>query len=105
MRSLCSACVNGLYVLIAPVLVALTGGVASVWLFLTKITTEQNPPNAEHQDDSDGGRTESWTTSNPLTLQMRSIPVIRIFKAQLAVYAENAFAMGPWIDRSTTGRC
>jgi hypothetical protein len=47
---------DGLYVLIAPVLVALTGGVASAWLFLTKITTEQNPPNAEHQDDSDGGR-------------------------------------------------
>ncbi|MGP0049179.1 MAG: hypothetical protein ACLPZR_10085 [Solirubrobacteraceae bacterium] len=29
---------GGLYVLIAPVLVALTGGVASAWLFLTKIT-------------------------------------------------------------------
>jgi hypothetical protein len=26
------------------------------------------------------------------------------FKAQFAVYAENAFAMGSWIDRSTTGR-
>lgn len=29
---------GGLYVLIVPVLVALTGGVASAWLFLTKIT-------------------------------------------------------------------
>ena len=29
---------GGLYVLIAPVLLALTGGVASAWLFLTKIT-------------------------------------------------------------------
>jgi hypothetical protein len=29
---------SGLYVLIAPVLVALTAGVASAWLFLTKIT-------------------------------------------------------------------
>jgi hypothetical protein len=28
----------GLYVLVAPVLVALIGGVASTWLFLTKIT-------------------------------------------------------------------
>jgi hypothetical protein len=33
--------------LIIPVLVALTGGVTSAWLFLTKITTEQNPPNEE----------------------------------------------------------
>ncbi len=41
---------DGLYVLIIPVLVALTGGVASAWLFLTKITTEQNPPNAEHTE-------------------------------------------------------
>ncbi len=29
---------GGLYLLIVPVLVALTGGVASAWLFLTKIT-------------------------------------------------------------------
>jgi hypothetical protein len=29
---------GGLYVLIVPVLVAVTGGVASAWLFLTKIT-------------------------------------------------------------------
>ena len=29
---------DGLYVLVVPVLVALTGGVASAWLFLTKIT-------------------------------------------------------------------
>jgi len=29
---------GGLYALIVPVLVALTGGVASAWLFLTKIT-------------------------------------------------------------------
>jgi uncharacterized membrane protein len=29
---------GGLYVLIVPVLVALTGGIASAWLFLTKIT-------------------------------------------------------------------
>lgn len=28
----------GLYVLVAPVLTALVGGVASAWLFLTKIT-------------------------------------------------------------------
>lgn len=28
----------GLYVLVAPVLVALAGGIASTWLFLTKIT-------------------------------------------------------------------
>ncbi|MGH3067582.1 MAG: hypothetical protein ACRDMI_03240 [Streptosporangiaceae bacterium] len=28
----------GLYVLVAPVLAALVGGVASTWLFLTKIT-------------------------------------------------------------------
>jgi hypothetical protein len=38
---------DGLYALIVPVLVALTGGVTSAWLFLTKITTEQNPPNPE----------------------------------------------------------
>jgi hypothetical protein len=38
---------DGLYALIIPVLVALTGGVTSAWLFLTKITTEQNPPNEE----------------------------------------------------------
>jgi hypothetical protein len=29
---------GGLYVLIVPVLVALTSGVTSAWLFLTKIT-------------------------------------------------------------------
>ena len=29
---------GGLYVSIVPVLVALTGGIASAWLFLTKIT-------------------------------------------------------------------
>jgi hypothetical protein len=29
---------GGLYVLIVPVLAALTGGLASAWLFLTKIT-------------------------------------------------------------------
>jgi hypothetical protein len=28
----------GLYVLVGPVVVALAGGVASAWLFLTKIT-------------------------------------------------------------------
>jgi hypothetical protein len=35
---------DGRYALIIPVLVALTGGVTSAWLFLTKITTEQNAP-------------------------------------------------------------
>jgi hypothetical protein len=28
----------GLYVLVAPVLTALVGGVVSAWLFLTKVT-------------------------------------------------------------------
>ncbi len=39
---------DGLYALIIPVLVALTGGVASAWLFLTKINTEPTAPNAAH---------------------------------------------------------
>ncbi|MGA2006875.1 MAG: hypothetical protein ABSH27_04865 [Solirubrobacteraceae bacterium] len=38
---------DGRYALIIPVLVALAGGVTSAWLFLTKITTEQNAPNTE----------------------------------------------------------
>lgn len=45
---------DGRYALIIPVLVALTGGVASAWLFLTKITTEQNAPtrNAPKRDET-----------------------------------------------------
>lgn len=41
---------DGRYALIVPVLIALTGGVSSAWLFLTKITTEQNPPSAERTE-------------------------------------------------------
>ncbi len=41
---------GGRYALIVPVLLALTGGVTSAWLFLTKITTEQNPPSAERTE-------------------------------------------------------
>jgi hypothetical protein len=39
---------DGRYALIIPVLIALIGGVASAWLLLTKITTEQNPPTRNH---------------------------------------------------------
>jgi hypothetical protein len=47
---LASGAHDGLYVLIMPVLIALTGGVASAWLILTKINPEQNPPNAERAE-------------------------------------------------------
>ena len=47
---LASGAHDGLYMLIIPVLIALTGGVASAWLLLTKITTEQNPQNTERTE-------------------------------------------------------
>ena len=68
---------DGLYVLIAPVLVALTGGVAERVVIPHQDHYRAEPAKRGTPRRQRRRETESWTTSNPLTLQMRSIPVIR----------------------------